>query len=43
MIDRTRVHAVQPTEFVRDERSMRVVEYAMAVMAFAAALLISFR
>jgi hypothetical protein len=42
MIDRTRVHAAQPAE-LRDERSMRVVEYAMAVVALAAALLLSLR
>ena len=43
MIDRTRVQVVQPTELVRDERSMRVVEYAMAVLALAAAVLLSLR
>ena len=42
MIDQTRVsaeHAALP----RDERSMRVMEYAMAIIALAAAVLLSLR
>jgi hypothetical protein len=42
MIDRTRVTRIESNDFTRDERSMRVMEYAMAIMAFAAALLLSF-
>jgi len=42
MIDRTRVTTIEGDDFTRDERSMRVMEYAMAIMAFAAALLLSF-
>lgn len=42
MIDRTRVTSLDSDDFTRDERSMRVMEYAMAIMAFAAALLLSF-
>lgn len=40
MIDQTRIQTAEPVE-LRDERSMRLVEYAMAVMAVAAALLLS--
>jgi hypothetical protein len=40
MIDQTRIPA-QPTELARDERSMRVFEYAMAFIALATALLLS--
>jgi hypothetical protein len=43
MIDQTQVQTVEPVELTRDERSMRVFEYAMAVMAVAAALLLSLR
>jgi hypothetical protein len=43
MIDQTRVHAVKPGEVGRDERSMRVVEYAMALVAVVAAILLSLR
>jgi hypothetical protein len=42
MIDQTRVsaeHAALP----RDERSMRVMEYAMAIIALVAAVLLSLR
>jgi hypothetical protein len=35
--------SVEPTSLHRDERSMRVMEYAMAIMAIVAALLLSFR
>lgn len=41
MIDQTQIQSVEPVELTRDERSMRLVEYAMAVMAVAAALLLS--
>ena len=41
MIEQTRIQSVEPAEL--DERSMRLVEYAMAVMAVAAALLLSLR
>jgi hypothetical protein len=41
MIDQTRLQTSDPVELTRDERSMRLVEYAMAVMAVAAALLLS--
>lgn len=43
MIEQSRIQSVEPAELVRDERSMRLVEYAMAVLAVAAALLLSFR
>ena len=43
MIDRSRVTTVQPGKLHRDERSMRLVEYAMAALALAAALLLSLR
>jgi len=39
MIDQSRVDTVSAG---RDERSMRVVEYAMAFLALAAAVLLSF-
>lgn len=42
MIDQTRVPAEHVT-LPRDERSMRVMEYAMAIIAFAAAVLLSLR
>jgi hypothetical protein len=41
MIDQTRIQKTEPVELPRDERSMRLVEYAMAAMAVAAALLLS--
>jgi hypothetical protein len=41
MIDQTRLTAAKPVH--RDELSMRVMEYALALMALAAALLISIR
>lgn len=40
MIDQM-IQTAEPVELTRDERSMRVVEYAMAVMAVVAALLLS--
>ncbi|HKG56539.1 MAG TPA: hypothetical protein VKA85_04785 [Candidatus Limnocylindrales bacterium] len=43
MIDRTQVRTASPDEFRRDERSMRLMEYAMAIIAVAAALLLSIR
>jgi hypothetical protein len=42
MIERSTVSA-EPRTLHRDERSMRVMEYAMAIMALVAALLLSFR
>lgn len=41
MIDQTSIEVGESPEFTRDERSMRLVEYAMAVMSVAAALLLS--
>jgi hypothetical protein len=41
MIDQST--SADPTTSHRDERSMRVMEYAMAIMAIVAALLLSFR
>jgi hypothetical protein len=35
--------SAEPRTLQRDERSMRVMEYAMAIIAIAAALLLSFR
>lgn len=43
MIDQTRVQTATPEEGSRDERSMRVMEYAMAFTALVAALLLSLR
>lgn len=43
MIDQTRIQSGQPREFARDERSMRVMEYAMAFVALAAAVLLAVR
>jgi hypothetical protein len=34
---------LEPSTLERDERSMRVMEYAMAILALAAALLLSLR
>jgi hypothetical protein len=42
MIDRTQVRTADPEE-LRDERSMRVMEYAMAILALIAAVLLSIR
>ena len=42
MIDQTRVPA-EPAALPRDERSMRVMEYAMAIVALVAAVLLSLR
>jgi hypothetical protein len=41
MIDRTPVSV--PSNLSRDERSMRVVEYLLAIAAIAVAVLLSFR
>jgi hypothetical protein len=41
MIDQPMIQTAEPVELTRDERSMRVVEYALAVMAVIAALLLS--
>ena len=41
MIEQTRIQTAEPIELTRDERSMRLVEYALAVMAVVAALLLS--
>lgn len=43
MIDQTQIPTSQPIELGRDERSMRVMEYAIAFMALAGALLLSIR
>jgi hypothetical protein len=43
MTEQTQVTADPTTSLHRDERSMRVMEYAMAIMAIVAALLLSFR
>lgn len=42
MIDRTPLRAA-PTAATRDERSMRVMEYAMAIVAIASAVLLAIR
>jgi hypothetical protein len=42
ILDQSRIQTAEPVELTRDERSMRLVEYAMAVMAVVAALLLSF-
>ncbi|HEY7590384.1 MAG TPA: hypothetical protein VH723_05280 [Candidatus Limnocylindrales bacterium] len=44
MIDQPRIETVtaDPAEFARDERSMRLFEYALAMLALVAAILISF-
>ncbi len=41
MIEQTRIPTAQPVELTRDERSMRLVEYAIALIAIAAAVLLS--
>jgi hypothetical protein len=41
MIDHSRIQTAEPVELTRDERSMRLFEYAMAVVVVAAALLLS--
>jgi hypothetical protein len=43
MIEQTRIQSADPVELTLDERSMRLVEYAMAALAVAAALLLSLR
>ena len=43
MIDQTTLIATNTREGHRDERSMRVMEYAMAFIALSAALLLSLR
>jgi hypothetical protein len=43
MTEPTTAPAEPRTTLPRDERSMRVMEYAMAILALAAALLLSFR
>ena len=43
MIEQSSVPVEPPTTLERDERSMRVMEYAMAILALAAALLLSLR
>jgi hypothetical protein len=43
MIDQTRIRTPRPAELGRDERSMRVMEYVTALVALAAALLLSLR
>jgi hypothetical protein len=43
MIDHSRITTADPTDLHRDERSMRVMEYAMALVALAAAILLSLR
>ena len=40
MIDQTPARTADPAELGRDERSMRVMEYAMAFIALAAAILL---
>ncbi len=42
MIEQTRIPTVQP-ELARDERSMRVMEYGIALIALVSALLLSLR
>ena len=43
MIDQTRIPGTPPADHGRDEWSMRVMEYAIALVALAAALLLSIR
>jgi hypothetical protein len=43
MIDQSTAPPEPRTTLPRDERSMRVMEYAMAILALVAALLLSFR
>lgn len=43
MIEQSRITTVQPAEPGRDEWSMRVMEYAIALTALVAALLLSTR
>jgi hypothetical protein len=40
MVDQTGISTTQHVQLTRDERSMRVFEYAMAFIALAAALLL---
>jgi hypothetical protein len=41
MIEQTRIQVAKPVPLARDERSMRVMEYALAFTALIAALLLS--
>lgn len=43
MIERQRGGTAQPTQLRRDERSMRVLEYALAFVAFGSAILLAVR
>jgi hypothetical protein len=43
MINRSRTPPSDPPPITRDERSMRVLEYAMALVALAAAILLTIR
>ena len=43
MIDQTPISTAETAHLGRDERSMRVFEYAMAFVALAAAVLLSLR
>jgi len=43
MIEQPRFQPSRPTDAPRDERSMRVMELAMAILALAAAVLIAVR
>jgi hypothetical protein len=43
MINRVRVRTNEPTHVGRDERSMRLVEYAVAIVAVGAAILLAVR
>lgn len=43
MIDPTTIQTAQPAELARDERSMRVMEYGIALIALVSALLLSLR
>jgi hypothetical protein len=43
MIDPTRTPGAQTTELGRDERSMRIFEYGLAMIALVSAILLSLR
>jgi hypothetical protein len=43
MIDQSRITTARPADLARDERSMRVMEYAIAFTALVVALLLSLR
>jgi len=43
MTNQSQMSTAEPADLVRDERSMRVFEYAMALVALAAAILLSLR